>query len=97
MGIGKKLDEIPIPFSDVKNIVEELRFEDELTRSRCRGWLVLQSKKFLQADIIFPGCNIDCRVSIRALTGDQVFVGSLIPFSKIQLVVRFYQCCVLIG
>ena len=37
MGIGKKLDEIPIPFSDVKNIVEELRFEDELTRSRCRG------------------------------------------------------------
>ncbi|XP_073259360.1 uncharacterized protein [Porites lutea] len=70
MGIGKKLDEIPIPFSDVKNIVEELCFEDELTRSRCRGWLVLQSKKFLQADIIFPGCNIDCRVSIRALTED---------------------------
>ena len=96
MGIGKKLDEIPIPFSDVKNIVEELRFEDEFTRSRCRGWLVLQSKKFLQADIIFPGCNIDCRVSIRALTGDQVFVGSLIPFSKIQLVV-YYQCCVLTG
>ena len=45
--VEKKLDEIPIPFSDVSNVVEELRFEDESTRARCRGWLVLQSKKFL--------------------------------------------------
>ena len=69
--VEKKLDEIPIPFSDVSNVVEELRFEDESTRARCRGWLVLQSKKFLQSDIVFPGCNIDCRLFIRALTGDQ--------------------------
>ena len=68
--LQQKLEDIPIPFSDVKNIVEELRFEDEATRSRCRGWLVLQSKKFLQANIVFPGCECDCRISIRALTGD---------------------------
>lgn len=69
-GLKKILEDIPIPFSDVKNIVEELRFEDEATRARCRGWLVLQSKKFLQANILFPGCESDCRISIRALTGD---------------------------
>ena len=67
--VQKKLEEIPIPFSDLKNVVEELRFEDESTRARCRGWLVLQSKKFLQSNIIFPGSNIDCRITIRALTG----------------------------
>jgi len=64
--VKKKLEEIPIPFRDLKNIVEELRFEDEPTRARCRGWLVLQSKKFLQANIVFPGSDIDCRLSIRA-------------------------------
>lgn len=68
-----KLEEIPIPFRDLKNVVEELRFEDEATRARCRGWLVLQSKKFHQANIIFPGSNVDCRISIRALTGDMFF------------------------
>ena len=71
--INKNLEEIPIPFRDLKNVVEELRFEDELTRTRCRGWLVLQSKKILQANIIFPGSNVDCRISIRALTGDIKF------------------------
>ena len=69
-GLKKKLEDIPIPFSDVKNIVEELRFEDEATGARCRGWLVLQAKKFLQANILFPGCESDCRISIRALTGE---------------------------
>ena len=70
--VKKKLEEIPIPFRDLKNIVEELCFEDEPTRMRCRGWLVLQSKKFLQANIIFPGSDIDCRLSIRARSGNRV-------------------------
>lgn len=68
--MGKKLEEIPIPFHDLKNVVEELRFEDDSTRARCRGWLVLQSKKFLQVNIIFPGSDVDCRISLRALTGE---------------------------
>lgn len=71
-GIEKNVEEIPIPFSDVTNVLEELRFEDEATRKRCRGWLVLYPKKFLQADILFPGCEIDCRIHIRALTDDVV-------------------------
>ena len=71
-GIKKTLEELPIPFRDLKNIVEELRFEDEPTRLRCRGWLVLQSKKFLHANIIFPGTDIDCRLSIRARSGNIV-------------------------
>jgi len=75
-GVKKKLEDIPIPFSDLKNVVEELHFEDELTRARCRGWLVLQSQKFLQADIISPGCKIDCRIIIRALTDDIIHKAS---------------------
>ena len=71
-GIKKTLEEIPIPFRDVKNIVEELRFEDEPTRLRCRGWLVLKSKQFLHANIIFPGSDIDCRLSIRTRSGNIV-------------------------
>ena len=70
--ITKKLEEIPIPFRDLKNIVEELRFEDGPTRLRCRGWLVLHSKKFLHANIIFPGSDIDCRLSIRGRSGNIV-------------------------
>lgn len=66
--VQAKLEEIPIPFSDIKHVVEELYFDDELTRSRCRGWLVLPSKKYLQADIIFPGCQVDCRLMIRPKT-----------------------------
>ena len=77
--ISKKLEEIPIPFRDLKNIVEEVRFEDEPTRQRCRGWLVLQSKKFLHANIIFPGCDIDCRLSIRARSGNIVNLFSTTP------------------
>lgn len=69
-GVQSKLEELPIPFSDVRNIVEELYLEDELTRSRCRAWLVLSSHKYLQADIIFPGCIVDCRVMIRPLSSE---------------------------
>ena len=67
--LGKKLEEIPIPFSDVKNILEEIRFKDDATRKRCRGWLVLPSRRYLQADILFPGCEFDCRLTIRGRTG----------------------------
>ena len=66
---GKKLEDIPIPFSDVKNILEEIHFKDEATRSRCRGWLVLPSRKYLQADILIPGCEFDCRLTIRERMG----------------------------
>ena len=67
--VQKKLEDIPIPFSDVKNVLEEIYFEDEMTRSRCRGWLVLKSRKYLQTDILFPGCELDCRLTIRGRTG----------------------------
>lgn len=70
--VKTKLEGIPVPFNDVSNIVEELRFEDEATSERCRGWLVLQSKKFLVANIIFPGCEIDYRLIMRALTDDVI-------------------------
>ncbi|KAL9958476.1 hypothetical protein ACROYT_G035492 [Oculina patagonica] len=66
--VDKRLEDIPIPFSDVKNILDEIHFEDELTRSRCRGWLVLPSRRYLQADILFPGCEFDCRFTIRGRT-----------------------------
>ena len=66
---GKKLEDIPSPFTDVKNIFDEVKFEDELTQSRCRGWLVAPSRRYLQADILFPGCKFDCRLTIRGRTG----------------------------
>ena len=66
---GKKLEDIPIPFNDVKNILDEIHFEDKFTRLRCRGWLVLPSRKYLQADILFPGCEFDCRLTIRGRMG----------------------------
>ena len=67
--VKRKLEEIPIPFSDVKNILEDIHFNDDLTRSRCRGWLVFPSRRYLQADILFPGCEFDCRLTIRGRTG----------------------------
>ena len=68
--VGERLEDIQIPFSDVKNVLDEVHFQDEATRSRCRGWLVLKSRKYLQADILFPGCKYDCtRLAIRGRTG----------------------------
>ena len=66
--LEKKLASIPVPFSDVKNILKEIYFTDETTRSRSRGWLVLPSRRYLQADILFPGCEFDCRLTIRERT-----------------------------
>ena len=67
--VGKKLEDIPAPLSDVKNILKKIEFKDETTRSRCKGWLVLPSRKYLQADILFPGCAFDCRLHIRGRIG----------------------------
>ena len=67
--VKKKLEDIPIPFCDVKNVLEEIQFEDETTQSRCRGWLVLKSRKYLQTDILFPGCELDCRFTMRERRG----------------------------
>ena len=67
--VGKKLEDLEIPFSDVKNVLEEMHFKDDATRSLCRGWLVLPSRRYLQTDILFPGCEFDCRLTIRGRTG----------------------------
>ncbi|XP_068700394.1 uncharacterized protein [Montipora foliosa] len=74
----KNLESIEIPFSDVKNIVEEIHFEDEATRQRCRGWLVLPSRRYLLADILLPGCEFDCRLTIRG-RADSAFDIDYIP------------------
>ena len=74
---NKRLEDIPIPFNDVKNILEEIHFEDELTRSRCRGWLVLPSRRYLQADILFPGCE---------LTADILSVDEQVKFDVIYCI-----------
>ena len=80
--VKKKLEEIPIPFSDVKNVLDDIHFKDGLTRSRCRGWLVFPSRRYLQADILFPGCEFDCRLTIRGRTGG---VSELTISSSISL------------
>ena len=64
--VKKTPQDIPI---HIWNILEEIHFEDELTRSRCRGWLVYPSRRYLQADILFPGCEFDCRLTIRGRAG----------------------------
>ena len=65
------MKEKAVPFSDVKNILEEIYFEDEKTRLRCRGWLALPSRRFLQADILFPGSELDCRITLRKRNGER--------------------------
>ena len=68
--VDKAVKDKTIPFSDVKNILDEIHFEDEVTRSQCRGWLVLPSRRYLQADILFPGCDFDCRITLRKRSGE---------------------------
>ncbi|XP_022807422.1 uncharacterized protein LOC111344458 isoform X2 [Stylophora pistillata] len=65
----EKLEGIPIPVTDVRNIMEEIHFTDESTRLRSRGWVVLPSRRCLQADILFPGCEFDCRLIINEHAG----------------------------
>ena len=64
----QRLEDIPIPF-DVKNIWGEIHFKDEDTRSRCRGWLILKTWRYFNANILFPGCESDCRFIIQGRTG----------------------------
>ncbi|KAL9958370.1 hypothetical protein ACROYT_G035376 [Oculina patagonica] len=79
----KKLDEDQIPFSDVKNKLEEIHFEDVITQSRSRAWLVLKSRKYLQCDILFPGCLFDCRLTIRGRT-DHVLATGDVPELEVR-------------
>lgn len=76
------VNEKAVPFCDVKNIIEEIHFEDEKTRSRCRGWLVLPSRRFLQADILFPGSEFDCRITLRERSDDAVSTGYAADLDK---------------
>ncbi|XP_020614950.1 uncharacterized protein LOC110053100 isoform X2 [Orbicella faveolata] len=85
----KKLEDIPIPSSDVKNILEEIHFEDESTRSRCRGWLIVASRRYLQADILFPGCEFDCRFSIRGKT-ERAEAFDYVPKEEVRRVLSQY-------
>ena len=71
----EKLEGIPIPVTDVRNIMEEIHFTDESTRLRSRGWVVLPSRRCLQADILFPGCEFDCRLIINEHAGTCIFVA----------------------
>ncbi|CAH3152275.1 unnamed protein product [Porites evermanni] len=87
----KKLEDIPIPFNDVKNILDEIHFEDEFTRSRCRGWLVLPSRKYLQADILFPGCEFDCRLTIRGRM-DSALIADYVPDRESRQALSEYLC-----
>ena len=79
----QRLEDIPIPF-DVKNILGEIHFKDKDTRSKCRGWLVLKSLKYLKADILFPGCEFDCRFHIRGRRG-RMSNNFLLPVSYLLI------------
>ncbi|XP_022808825.1 uncharacterized protein LOC111345809 isoform X2 [Stylophora pistillata] len=57
------------PYTDVRSILKEIFFTDEYTRSRSRGWVVLPSRRYLQTDILFPGCEFDCRFIINEHAG----------------------------
>ena len=69
----EKLEDIPSPATFVRNIMEEIHFTDESTRSRSRGWVVLPSRRYLRANILFPGCEFDCRLIINKHEG--IFVA----------------------
>ncbi|XP_068739107.1 uncharacterized protein [Montipora capricornis] len=81
--VGKTLESIIFPFTDLKNILDEVCFEDEFTSSRCRGWFFLPSQRYLRADILFPGCEFDCRLTIRALA-DSGFHMDFVPEDDIR-------------
>ena len=54
-----------IPYGDVKDVLQEFTFKDKKTNDRCKGWICYPSVKRLRADIAFPGCDLDCRLTIR--------------------------------
>ncbi|XP_068694045.1 uncharacterized protein [Montipora foliosa] len=81
--VGKTLESVTIPSTDLKNILDEVRFEDQFTSSRCRGWLILPPQRYLRADILFPGCEFDCRITIRALA-DSGFHMDFVPQDDVR-------------
>ena len=89
--VSKKLRDIPIPFNDVNNILDEIHFEDEVTRSRCRGWLVAPSRKYLLANILFPGCEFDCSLTIRGRTGTTHFQYDMKVVNKFIIFMFMYN------
>ncbi|XP_020622236.1 uncharacterized protein LOC110059849 isoform X1 [Orbicella faveolata] len=62
--LGKRLEDSLLPACDIKNALEEIHFKSVFTRSRCRGWPSLPSKRYMRASILFPGCDFDCRLTI---------------------------------
>ncbi|XP_068688927.1 uncharacterized protein [Montipora foliosa] len=76
--VGEKLEKIPIPHPEVKNILDEVDFHDPLTSSRCHGWLTLRPLKYLRANILFPGCKFDFRLNIRVLADNARYMD-LVP------------------
>ncbi|XP_068688929.1 uncharacterized protein [Montipora foliosa] len=87
--VGKTLESIVIPFTDLNNILDEVCFEDQVTSSRCRGWLILPAQRYLQADILFPGCEFDCRFTILALA-DSGFHMDFVPKDDVRnLLLRY--------
>ncbi|XP_068739102.1 uncharacterized protein [Montipora capricornis] len=81
--VGKTLKRIVIPFTDLKNLLDEVCFEERFTSSRCRGYLILPPQRYLRANILFPGCDFDCRLTIHALaaTGAAFIID---PCTKLQ-------------
>ena len=70
MRVDWRLEDIQIPYCEVKNVLDEVHFQDEATRSRCRGWLNVRPRRYLEADILLPGCKYDCaKLTIRGRTG----------------------------
>ena len=67
--LGKRFKDIPFPSRELQNALEEIPFKDKLTRSRCRGWLSLPYRRCMRADILFPGCDFDCRLTITGYYG----------------------------
>ncbi|XP_074606683.1 uncharacterized protein LOC141859725 isoform X2 [Acropora palmata] len=87
--LGKRLDDIPLPSRDLKNVLEEIHFKDELTRLRCRGWLLLPPQRFMRADILFPGCDFDCRLTITGYN-DSGFECDHLPSEETRRILTSY-------
>ena len=82
--LGKRLEDNQLPSRDIQNVLEEIHFKDELTRSRCRGWLLLPSRRCLRAEILFPGCDFDCRLTITEHNGMLFSSYSNCPISSLM-------------
>ena len=90
-GWGRNWGQMPCPPSKRQHFSLIARSNSNVaTRSRCRGWLVLPSRKYLQANILFPGCAFDCRLHVRGRIGT-IFCYEYVSGS-IRLHARIAQC-----